>query len=139
MGDCIFCKIVNKEQSSNVIYENDVLIAILDAFPAQKGHVLIIPKTHVKNIYELDENLGGTIFKTAIKISKALKEVFGESIEGLNIVQNNEVVGGQTVFHFHMHIIPRCSNDGILLKWNSVKLDKDELDNICTNLKRIIN
>ena len=98
--DCIFCKLANGEIPTNALYEDDIVKVIFDASPAAKGHVLILPKEHFDNIYELDDDTAAHVFKVAAKISKAYKKAL--DFDGLNIVQNNGEVAGQTVFHFHM-------------------------------------
>lgn len=109
--NCIFCKLANGVFPTNSIYEDDDFNVILDASPATKGHALILPKEHYANIYEMDEELLGKAAKLAKKIITHEKEVLG--CDGYNIVQNNGEVAGQTVFHFHMHLIPRYKNDGV--------------------------
>ena len=101
--NCIFCKIANGEIPSATIYEDDGFRVILDLGPATKGHALILPKEHAADIYSIDEELAGKAFKLAKKITTRLKDVLG--CDGYNIVQNNGEVAGQTVFHFHAHII----------------------------------
>ena len=107
--NCIFCKLANGVFPTNSIYEDDDFNVILDASPATKGHALILPKEHYANIYEMDEELLGKAAKLAKKIIIHEKEVLG--CDGYNIVQNNGEVAGQTVFHFHMHLIPRYGKD----------------------------
>lgn len=113
--DCIFCKLANGEIPTNALYEDDIVKVIFDANPAAKGHVLILPKEHFDNIYELDDDTASHVFKVAAKISKAYKKAL--DFDGLNIVQNNGEVAGQTVFHFHMHIIPRIKGDTVKVGW----------------------
>lgn len=113
--DCIFCKLANGEIPTNALYEDDIVKVIFDANPAAKGHVLILPKEHFDNIYELDDDTAAHVFKVAAKISKAYKKAL--DFDGLNIVQNNGEVAGQTVFHFHMHIIPRIKGDTVKVGW----------------------
>ena len=103
-NDCIFCKIANGEIPSSTIYEDDLFRVILDLSPATKGHALILPKKHMANIFEMDEETAEKVFVLASQIAKAMKEAL--NCDGLNIVQNNGEIAGQTVFHFHMHIIP---------------------------------
>ena len=104
-NDCIFCKIANGEIPSSTVYEDEMFRVILDLSPATKGHALILPKKHMANIFEMDEVTAEKVFVLASRISKAMKEAL--NCDGLNIVQNNGEIAGQTVFHFHMHIIPR--------------------------------
>ena len=102
--DCIFCKLANGDIPTNSLYEDDIVKVIFDAGPASDGHVLILPKNHYDDIYSMDEDTAAHIFKVATRIAKAYKQSL--DYEGLNIVQNNGEAAGQTVFHFHMHIIP---------------------------------
>lgn len=126
--DCIFCKLANGVIPTNVLYEDDVVTVFFDAAPASKGHVLIVPKEHFDNIYSLDENTAAHIFKVAVKLANAIKDTL--NIEGLNIVQNNGEAAGQTVFHFHMHIIPRYENDTVDVKWIPGEITQEEINEI---------
>ena len=111
--ECIFCKIANGEIPSTTLYEDNDFRVILDVNPASKGHTLILPKKHAENLYDLpDETASKALVlakNMASKIEKALE------CDGLNLVQNNGETAGQTVFHFHMHIIPRYKNDSVKL------------------------
>ena len=108
--DCIFCKLANGEIPTNTIYEDDDFRVFLDAAPATKGHCLIVPKEHYDNLAELDDEVGAKVIPLAKKMMKLLKEKL--SWDGFNLIQNNGRVAGQTVFHFHMHLIPRYTDDG---------------------------
>ena len=108
--NCIFCKIANGEIPSKTLYEDDKFRVILDLGPATKGHALILPKDHYKNLYELPEDYAADAIKLAKKMMTQMTEKLG--CEGFNLVQNNGELAGQTVFHFHMHMIPRYQNDG---------------------------
>lgn len=110
--DCIFCKIRDGEIPSYKVYEDENVLAFLDITQGTKGHTLIIPKKHVANIYEIDEETATNVFKVVPKIAKALKEAFNPI--GLNIINNNDQPL-QSVFHFHIHLIPRYENDGMEL------------------------
>ena len=133
--DCIFCKLANGEIPTNALYEDDIVKVIFDASPAAKGHVLILPKEHFDNIYELDDDTAAHVFKVAAKISKAYKKAL--DFDGLNIVQNNGEVAGQTVFHFHMHLIPRYKGDknDDILKYTPLELSDDEMKEILDMIK----
>ena len=126
--NCIFCKIANGEIQAATLYEDENFRVILDVFPATKGHALIIPKEHYRNLYDLDKELAGKALILAKKMIHPLKEILGW--DGFNLVQNNESAAGQTVFHFHMHLIPRYEGDGVGVNWKSGQLsdeDKEEL------------
>ena len=115
MENCIFCKIANGVIPAATLYEDDKFRVILDLGPASKGHALILPKEHYADIYELPEELAGEVYKLAAKMAKKMTAALG--CDGFNIVQNNKEVAGQTVFHFHMHLIPRYENDQVGLTW----------------------
>lgn len=115
MNDCIFCKIANGEIPAATIYEDDDFRVILDLGPASKGHALILPKTHAANIYELPDELAAKAMILAKKMAAKMTDKL--ECDGFNIVQNNGEVAGQTVFHFHMHLIPRYAGDGVKLGW----------------------
>jgi len=115
MNDCIFCKIITGEFDSHCIYEDELFKVILDKFPASKGHALILTKAHYENMYELGEREARALGAVMVKISKLLIEKLG--CDGLNVLQNNGSCAGQVVMHYHMHLIPRYKDDGIVMKW----------------------
>jgi histidine triad (HIT) family protein len=108
--DCVFCKILSGEIPSYKIYEDENVIAILDISQATKGHTIIISKQHYKNLYDIDEDLAANIFRFVPKIANAIKKAFNPI--GLNVLINTEKPL-QTVFHFHLHLIPRYYRDGV--------------------------
>ncbi|MBD3280343.1 HIT domain-containing protein [Candidatus Dojkabacteria bacterium] len=103
--DCIFCKIVKGEIPSYKVYEDDDFMAILDAFPAYKGHSLIIPKKHYQDIFDMPEDLAGKAMQIGKKIATAMENSL--DADGYNFVQNNREFSGQVVMHYHLHVIPR--------------------------------
>ena len=133
--NCIFCKLANKDIPTNIIYEDEKFTVIMDADPATEGHALILPKNHAANIYELPDEDAAAIFVLAKKLATKMTEVL--HCDGFNIVQNNGEVAGQTVFHFHMHLIPRYLNDGNedKLTWNHAGLSADEIAEIAAKLR----
>ena len=126
--NCIFCKLASGEIPSATIYEDADFRVILDLSPASKGHALIIPKEHYRNLYDLDDELAAKALVLAKKMICKMKDILG--CDGYNIVQNNEEPAGQTVFHFHMHLIPRYENDGQHILWNPGKSTPEELEEI---------
>ena len=124
MADCIFCKLANGEIPVGPIYEDGDFTVILDANPATKGHCLILPKEHYADIYEMPEELLQKAFALAQKMALRLTDAL--HCDGLNIVQNNKETAGQTVFHFHIHLIPRYKDDGQTILWQPGTLT-DEL------------
>lgn len=127
-NNCIFCKIANGEIPSKTLYEDEEFRVILDLGPATKGHALILPKSHFKNLYELPEEMAGKVMKLAKKMAAVMTEKL--DCDGFNLVQNNNEVAGQTVFHFHMHLIPRYENDNQHITWKPMEPTQDELEEI---------
>lgn len=127
-NDCIFCKIANGEIPSKTVYEDENFRVILDLGPATKGHALILPKEHYANLFELPEETAAAAMKVAKKLSAQMVENLGA--DGLNLVQNNGEVAGQTVKHFHLHLIPRYKDDGQNILWKPGEVSQDELEEI---------
>lgn len=123
--DCIFCKIANGEIPTNTIYEDERFRVILDLAPATKGHALILPKEHFANLYELPEDWAADVMVLAKKMASKMTEKL--ECDGFNLVQNNGECAGQTVFHFHYHLIPRYQNDGQSILWNPTEPSAEEL------------
>lgn len=117
MDDCIFCKIINNEIPNTTIYEDDDIKAFFDISQVTPGHTLIVPKKHVKNIFEYDEELAQRVFKKVPMIARAIKES-NPDIIGMNICLNNGEIAYQSVMHSHIHLVPRYSKeDGFSMKW----------------------
>lgn len=134
--NCIFCKIANGEIPSSTVYEDDDFRVILDLGPASKGHALILPKQHYKDICEADMAVTGKILPLAAKIGSAMKKRLGAS--GFNVVQNNGTSAGQTVFHLHVHVIPRYENGPVMVAWNPGKAESRELEETAGILKNAL-
>ncbi len=127
-ADCIFCKIANGEIPSKSLYEDEKFRVILDLGPAAKGHSLILPKDHAANLYELPEKLAGDAMILAKKMASLLTEKL--NCDGINLVQNNGEAAGQTVEHFHIHLIPRYKGDGQNINWVPGKPSQEELEEV---------
>lgn len=123
---CIFCRIAAGEIPSKTLYEDEEFIVILDLGPATKGHALILPKNHYRNFFELPEDQAAKAMVLAKKMAIQMRERL--HCDGFNLVQNNEEVAGQTVFHFHVHLIPRYHGDGQMIGWKPGKLEETELE-----------
>ena len=134
--DCIFCKIANGEIPSATVYEDSICRVILDVNPANKGHAPIIPKEHFDNIYSMDAETAAKIFTIATEVAKAQKAELNP--DGLNILQNNGEAAGQTVFHFHMHLVPRYIKDNVTMTWIPGKADTEELSALSKALRKRI-
>ena len=113
--NCIFCKIANGEIPSTTLYEDEDFRVILDLGPATRGHALLLPKNHFANLFELDDETAQKAILVAKKMAGKMKDALGA--DGFNLVQNNGEAAGQTVFHFHMHLIPRYENDNAGILW----------------------
>ena len=125
MENCIFCKIAAGEIPSNTIYEDDSFRVILDLGPATKGHALVLPKNHYADLFEIPEDVLADVAMVAKKVAGTMKEKL--SCDGLNLVQNNGEAAGQTVMHFHLHIIPRYKDDGQHILWKPTSPSPEEL------------
>lgn len=126
--NCIFCKIANGEIPSKAIYEDEDFKVILDLGPATKGHALILPKEHAANLYELPDETASKVMVLAKKLGKQM--VDNLKADGLNLVQNNGEAAGQTVTHFHLHLIPRYRDDGQHILWKPGEVSQEELEEI---------
>lgn len=131
--NCIFCKIANGDIPAATIYEDEDFRVILDLGPASKGHALILPKDHFANLYELSDEVAAKVLVVAKKVITKMTDVLG--CDGYNLVQNNGEAAGQTVFHFHMHLIPRYKDDQVGLGWNMGKLTDEDKEEILSKLK----
>ena len=131
--NCIFCKLANVDIPTNSIYEDEDFNVILDASPATKGHALILPKQHYANMFEIDDEILAKAAKLAKRVITHEKEVLG--CDGYNVLQNNGEVAGQTVFHFHMHLIPRYDGEKTIIDWDHKEFSDDEMKAICNEMK----
>jgi histidine triad (HIT) family protein len=134
MMDCIFCKILEGDIPSYKVYEDEHVIAFLDITQGTKGHTLVVPRKHVRNVYDIDEETIAHVFRVVPKLANALKEAFDPI--GINIVNNNEDPL-QSVFHFHVHLIPRYHHDGMVLSTinNYGKITDKEFQDTVTAIK----
>ena len=130
--DCIFCKIANGQIPSKTLYEDEDFRVILDLGPATEGHALILPKEHAANLFELSEEQASKALLVAQKIAVRMKNTLG--CDGLNLVQNNGAAAGQTVSHFHIHVIPRYENDGQNINWVPGSPSQEELEAVCQKI-----
>lgn len=132
-NNCIFCKIAAGEIPSTTVYEDEDFRAILDLSPAAKGHTLIIPKSHYMNVMELEQQVAEKVLPLGAKIGKAMMNGLG--CAGFNLVQNNGEAAGQTVMHFHMHIIPRYANGSEMVVWKPGTATPEELQETAGKIK----
>ena len=131
--NCIFCKIAAGEIPSATIYEDDDFRVILDIEPASKGHALILAKDHYANLYELPDELASKALIVAKRVITKMTDIMG--CDGYNVLQNNGEVAGQTVFHYHMHLIPRYKDDDVTIEWQHGTLTDELKTEILSNMK----
>lgn len=139
MSDCIFCKIINGEIPSAKVFENEHVLAFLDISQVTKGHTLVIPKVHKENLFELTPEIAKQLFAVVPEIARAIKQEFNPI--GLNSLNNNGEVAGQSVFHFHMHLIPRYGEGdgfGAVWKTHTSEYTPDDLKNIADSIAQHI-
>ena len=132
MEDCIFCKIIDGEIPSYTVYEDDVVKAFLDISQNTPGHTLVVPKKHVKDIFEYDSELAAAVFSRLPKSARAIRDS-NPDIKGMNILNNNGSVAYQSVFHSHIHLIPRYSDKddfGITFSDNSNQYDEQKYQTV---------
>ncbi len=135
---CIFCDIINGKAKSYKIYENKSTLAFLDIYPISYGHILVIPKKHYENIYSMDNEILTEVIKTVKTVTELLKEKLG--INDVNIINSNGRIANQTVFHYHMHVIPRRENDNLdfIDEWwvnKYIKINDTNFNEIMNKLK----
>ena len=130
--NCIFCKIANGEIPSTILYEDEVFSVILELGPATRGHALLLPKNHFANLFELDDETAQKAILVAKKMAGKMKDALGA--DGFNLVQNNGEAAGQTVFHFHMHLIPRYENDNAGILWEPGETTPEDM----AEVKRLV-
>ena len=133
-ANCIFCKIANGEIPSGAVYEDDDFKVILDLGPASRGHSLILPKEHYRDLTELPDELAAKVLPVARRVGKLQMEKLGAA--GFNVVQNNGEEAGQTVMHYHVHVIPRYAGGENMVSWNPGNLTPDEASEILKSLEK---
>ena len=139
MNNCVFCKIIKEELPAAKVFENEHVLAFLDISQATKGHTLIIPKVHQENIYSLTSEVASNLFEVVPTIAKAIKSAFQP--QGMNLINNNEAFADQSVFHYHLHLIPRYdANDGFRTQWKNfqTQYSNEDLKNLATAIQNQI-
>ena len=130
MNHCIFCQIINQAVPAHVLYENDFVIAFLSL----ENHPMIVPKKHIRDIFELDDLYAAEIMKATVKVAKATRAALG--CEGVNLIQSNGKAAGQEVFHFHLHIKPRWRGDDVSLAWGINPAGESLKEKLCADIRR---
>lgn len=135
--ECIFCAIADGQIPSAKIYEDEHVFAFMDIAPATPGHLVIIPKQHYRNIFDIPTEVGSKIMEAAVPLATAIREALNP--DGLNLIQNNEPAGFQTVFHFHLHLIPRWKADSLQPLWQPRgEGNIEEINNIADKIRKAL-
>ena len=130
---CTFCQISSGNTPASFIYKDKDVFGIMSLEQPNPYKVLIIPHAHVENIYDLDDDLAASIFQATTKIARAIRDA--SNCEGLNIVQSNGKAGQQDVFHFHLHLVPRYTDDKIIFNWDNTPAKREVLDNLARKIR----
>ena len=132
-ADCVFCRIVAKQIPASVVFEDAATLAFMDLGQVNPGHVLVACKAHADDIYGLDEAQAAAVFRSAARVARAVRDAFGPP--GLSIYQANGKPAGQTVFHFHLHVLPRHEADGMQLVWPVKNPPRERLEEYCARIR----
>jgi histidine triad (HIT) family protein len=133
---CIFCRIANHELPSLIVSENSQTMAVMDINPATEGHILILPKSHIADIYGMSTETGSAVMDMAVTVARAIQKQLKPA--GLNVIQSNGDAAGQIIFHFHMHLVPRYENDSVVLRFGHIGLPTPaiEIEKIAARVKK---
>ena len=132
-ADCVFCRIVAKQIPASVVFEDAATLAFMDLGQVNPGHVLVACKAHADDVYGLDEAQAAAVFRSAARVARAVRDAFGPP--GLSIYQANGKPAGQTVFHFHLHVLPRPEADGMQLVWPVKNPPRERLEEYCARIR----
>jgi histidine triad (HIT) family protein len=133
MADCVFCKIMAKQIPASIVHEDEHTLAFMDLGQVNPGHVLVAVKAHAENVYALDDIQAAAVFRSVARVARAIRSAF--SPEGLSIYQANGKPAGQTVFHFHIHLVPRHENDGMNLTWPVKNPAREKLEEYAAKVR----
>jgi histidine triad (HIT) family protein len=136
MDDCVFCRIVRGEIPATVVHQDELTIAFMDIGSVNPGHMLVAAKPHVENICGLDERLAAAMFQMAARVARAADRVFHP--QGISVYQANGAAAGQTVFHAHIHVLPRWEHDGMEFTWPVKNPPREELENVAAQLRAVL-
>ena len=132
-ADCVFCKLVAGQIPASIVYEDAATLAFMDLGQVNPGHVLVACKAHAANVYELDDDQAAAVFRAAARVARAVRAAFDPP--GLSIYQANGAPAGQTVFHFHLHVLPRHEGDGMQLVWPVKNPPRETLEAYCARIR----
>jgi len=136
VSDCAFCRIAAGEAPAELIFENEATVAFMDVNPATDGHCLVIPRTHADDVWSLPDADGEAVWRTVRRVASAVREALRP--DGLNLFQSNGRAAFQTVFHFHVHVIPRYGDDPIRLPWIPTPGDRNRIAEFARKLRPVL-
>ena len=134
MSDCVFCRIVARQIPATVVHEDDQTLAFMDLGQVNPGHVLVAVKKHAENLYALDDAQAGAVLRAAARVARAIRDAF--TPEGLSVYQANGSAAGQTVLHYHVHLVPRHAGDGMALSWPVKNPPREKLEEYAARIRQ---
>ncbi len=136
MTDCVFCRIVARQIPASIVWEDELTLAFMDIGSVNPGHVLVACKPHAENIFGLDERHAAAVFQATARVARALDKAFAP--QGVTLYQANGRAAGQTVFHFHIHVVPRHEGDGMALAWPLKNPLRADLEDAAERIRRVL-
>ena len=136
MSDCVFCRIVARQIPATVVHEDEHTLAFMDLGQVNPGHVLVAVKRHAENLYALDDAQAGAVLQAAARVARAIRDAFAP--QGLSVYQANGKAAGQTVFHYHVHLVPRHEGDGMALTWPVKNPPREKLEEYAAKIKALL-
>jgi histidine triad (HIT) family protein len=136
MSDCVFCRIVARQIPATVVHEDEHTLAFMDLGQVNPGHVLVAVKRHAENLYALDDAQAGAVLRAAARVARAIRDAFAP--QGLSVYQANGKTAGQTVFHYHVHLVPRHEGDGMALTWPVKNPPREKLEEYAAKIKALL-
>jgi histidine triad (HIT) family protein len=133
MSDCVFCRIMTRQIPATVVYEDEQTLAFMDLGQVNPGHVLVAVKRHAENLYALDDEQAGAVLRAAALVARAIRDAFAP--QGLSVYQANGKAAGQTVFHYHVHLVPRYDGDGMALTWPVKNPPRETLEEYAAKIR----
>jgi histidine triad (HIT) family protein len=134
MSECVFCRIVARQIPATVVHEDDQTLAFMDLGQVNPGHVLVAVKKHAENLYALDDAQAGAVLRAAARVARAIRDAFQP--EGLSVYQANGSAAGQTVLHYHVHLVPRHAGDGMALSWPVKNPPREKLEAYAARIRQ---
>ena len=136
MSDCVFCRVVARQIPATVVHEDEHTLAFMDLGQVNPGHVLVAVKAHAENLYALDDVQAGAVLRAAARVARAIRDAFAP--QGLSVYQANGSAAGQTVFHYHVHLVPRHEGDGMALTWPVKNPPREKLEEYAARIRGLL-